>query len=81
MTKMLGRDGICGLWEAAYLMQPIAEEHPIPSVTQTKLRQVATLASKPPFHGKFEYERSRAGQAAQRTLDIIESKHRADAND
>ena len=76
MTETLGRDGICGLWEAAYLMQPIAEKHAIPPITQTKLRQVATLAAEPPFKTDFEYERSRAGKAAKRTLAIIESKQK-----
>lgn len=77
MTETLGREGICGLWEAAYLMQPLAEQHDIPPLTQTKLRQVATLAAEPPFNTDFEYERSRAGKAAQRALVIIEAKQKS----
>ncbi|MGI9473479.1 MAG: hypothetical protein ACR2NZ_18200 [Rubripirellula sp.] len=81
MTDALGRDGLSGLWEAAYLMKPIAETHPIPALTQTRLRQVAAMAAEPPFRTKFQYEQARAAGAAQQVLDIIEERDLARDSD
>ncbi len=71
MTEVLHRDGLAGLWEAAYFMKSVAEEHPVPESTQGMLRRVATMAGKPPFRSSFEYEQSRAANAAQSLLDQI----------
>lgn len=71
MAVVLERDGIAGLWEAAYFMKSVAKSHPVPESTQGILRTVAAMAGKPPFKSSFEYQQSRAAKAAQQVLDQI----------
>jgi hypothetical protein len=72
MTAILNREGIAGMWEAAYFMKSVAEKHPVPEETRAALRRVAMMAGKPPFKSSFEYEQSRAAAAAQKVLDQID---------
>lgn len=71
MTRVLGSEGLSGMWEAAYFMQQVAEKHPVPDDTRRVLRRVSKMAGKPPFRNSFEYEQSRAAKAAQKVLDLV----------
>ena len=67
------RDGLGGKWHAAYFMKTVAEKHPVPQAIKPILKELASTAGKPPFRSSYQYEISRAGKAAQQTLEQIDT--------